>query len=821
MTTGLLPRGSRFGGLRLTGFIGSGGFSDVYEAFDEKGRRLAVKVLRLTGLNAESQTDRIIREREILARVDSRGVAKLVSADLSADTPWIASEFVDGPTLRESVRTDGPLSAVETLSLVRRLAEILGELHSSGIAHRDLTPNNIVLGPDGPVIIDFGSARLDLENSATGSLLLAGTQGYTAPEALRNEPAGRAADMFSLGRVAQFCVSGEDDGEPDFEPSIAALCADNPGDRPSANDIVELLPAFDSLPERHRKRDVEKLPRRFRLSTVVALATAAALIAVLGGFFAFRPSPVTTADLLGVEGIEFGVPSDGEGLLVLHPGGEWNSTRQRPQDSIFAKTQGIIESSVTYRIDASASVENGYEAFHSQLLLRDLRSSDAAPDNSEVPADVAARFDAVTDVIESDLLSTGCTMTRAEKPLKLPDGPLLLGASSKNCFGSEDETVAAGVLWRNGSAVAVEWAGALRTDTSLDELLGSLSIDWDFTAPHVDGSTRLLELVNLTEAKIDTANQQGPLDTYLEYANIAVLVEPGSAIEVKNSFGIDAQISAKFLIPSGERGEWLPAGRWWTRGEGEVRSFANPFDVPAIVSLEVEGLWDAEPIDMTISLDDSAPAVFSLFDVLDDVLPSTSKLGGTHRNFALPSNPPESSDSATDNAVFNLNGVEIGIETALLGGSIGTADLTFVLRADDSWSDYELSYSEAHNPHWLLAFGPAHEYLAAMETSDWVTVGESTKCLSETIWSFTEGDLVVNVRAALDCEIQDVYRYQDVSIDQTNPVFYFSFGSEDSVDDWISGSFAPESGKELDRFKAFLADVISRGDEIAAARGWE
>ena len=112
VTTALLPRGSRFGELRLTGFIGSGGFSDVYEAFDEKGRRLAVKVLRLTGLNAESQTDRIIREREILARVDSRGVAKLVSADLSADTPWIASEFVDGPTLRESVRTDGPLSAV-------------------------------------------------------------------------------------------------------------------------------------------------------------------------------------------------------------------------------------------------------------------------------------------------------------------------------------------------------------------------------------------------------------------------------------------------------------------------------------------------------------------------------------------------------------------------------------------------------------------------------------------------------------------------------------------------------------------------------------
>ena len=127
VTTALLPRGSRFGDIKLTGYLGSGGFSDVYAGQDSSGRRLAVKVLRLTGLNAAQQTQRVRREEAALARVDSRGVAKLISADLTADQPWIASEFVDGPTLKESIETQGPLTFDETLGLIRRLAEIVTE----------------------------------------------------------------------------------------------------------------------------------------------------------------------------------------------------------------------------------------------------------------------------------------------------------------------------------------------------------------------------------------------------------------------------------------------------------------------------------------------------------------------------------------------------------------------------------------------------------------------------------------------------------------------------------------------------------------------
>ena len=776
-------------------------------------------MLRLTRLNAESQTDRIIREREILAQVDSRGVAKLVSADHSSDTPWIASEFVDGPTLRESIRTDGPLSAVEALSLVRRLAEILGELHNSGIAHRDLTPNNIVLGPDGPVIIDFGSARLDLENSATGSLLLAGTQGYTAPEVLRNEPAGRAADMFSLGRVAQFCVSGEDDGAPDFEPSIAALCADNAGDRPSANEIVELLAAFNSLPERHRKRDVEKLPRRFRLSTVVALVTAAALVAVLSGYFAFRPSPVTTAELLNVEGLPLAEPAPGAGHLNVDS--RFFVSRQRPLESALPESVRVVESVV---VRGDESLEDGeYVRFHSQLFLRDMTESDISSQQEVVPEDVLLRLDSILDQLEVWYLSTGCVLQQAEIPLKINDSVSLLAASMTGCEQSPLETVFAGVLWSRDSQFLTEFAGQTSSTIEPKELLSGLEVSWDYEAARVTEETTLLEINNLSTPWIDTSGWDGPTESSRGYGNFAIKLQQGEAVEVRN-VNADAQVSALFLHESHHPSGWVPAGRWWTRQEGESRLFSNPFSSPTILMLEVEGIYDDEPLDFAVSSADSQHQLYSLPEILDDILPTTAEQTRlSERDFALPINPQTSPDNATQAETFWLNGLALEVETSLIVGAFSVEQWTDAFRADDTFYDGEFTYLERHDPHWFLGFGPTHEFMFGVQSTDWVYVGEVGFCRSQNEWTVHEGDFVANIRAALDCVIDDAWRFEGAEhfVPQTNPIFYFSFGSASHDDEWLVGSFAPESVEELDRFKAFLADVISRGDEIAAAWEWE
>ena len=293
MTTALLTRGSAFGDIKLTHTLGSGGFSDVYLGTDTRGRKLAVKVLRLSKELLEGQNERVNRERDVLGSIDSRGVAKLIKSDLTGEHPWIASEFIEGLTLRESIARDGEMSLDETLGLVRRIAEILDELHSAGIAHRDLTPNNIVVGDDGPVIIDFGSARVDLENTSTGSVLLAGTQAYAAPETIRGEPTGRSGDIFALARIAQFCISGSDEGVPQLPSSIQAGLRDDPEQRPSAKEISESLTDFAGPIDRFRVSEKSKLPRRVRVRTLVAASLlATAVTAGATAWWLAREAPV-------------------------------------------------------------------------------------------------------------------------------------------------------------------------------------------------------------------------------------------------------------------------------------------------------------------------------------------------------------------------------------------------------------------------------------------------------------------------------------------------------------------------------------------------
>jgi serine/threonine protein kinase len=288
VTTALLPRGSRFGDIKLTGYLGSGGFSDVYAGQDSSGQRLAVKVLRLTGLNVAQQTQRVRREQEALARVGSRGVAKLISADLTADQPWIASEFVDGPTLKESIETQGPLTYDETLGLIRRLAEIVAELHELGIAHRDITPNNIIFGPDGPVLIDFGSARIDLENEATGSILLAGTPGFTPPEAEAGLAVGKKADIYALGKLFAYCQS---EAKP---PAVLVhACDPEPEQRPTPQTIAGALGGTTEPPARSHTRAIRKLPRRYKLRTVALSSVFFVALTASFGYLAFvKADPV-------------------------------------------------------------------------------------------------------------------------------------------------------------------------------------------------------------------------------------------------------------------------------------------------------------------------------------------------------------------------------------------------------------------------------------------------------------------------------------------------------------------------------------------------
>ncbi|WP_123663821.1 serine/threonine-protein kinase [Actinocorallia herbida] len=171
------------GGFRLRGRLGSGGQGVVYLA-DSSSGPVAVKCLHPHVL-AEGQERKILR-RELRAagRVHPFCTAPVLTADVEGGRPYIVSEYVEGPTLRELVEEDGPLSADGLGRLAIGTATALTAIHRAGIVHRDFKPGTIVLGADGPRVIDVGIARiLDVSSSLSSGLV--GTPAFLAPDGLR------------------------------------------------------------------------------------------------------------------------------------------------------------------------------------------------------------------------------------------------------------------------------------------------------------------------------------------------------------------------------------------------------------------------------------------------------------------------------------------------------------------------------------------------------------------------------------------------------------------------------------------------------------
>ena len=255
MSTAQINRSDRFGGIRPKRYRGGGGFSDVYEGFTPSGERVAIKVLRFKEDAQSLEAEKLIREQKILARINSRGVAKYIDSDLNNDPPWIASEYVDGPTLKEAVASNGPLSAKSVELLVRQIALALTELHAENIAHRDLSPNNVILGTDGPVIIDFGSARITSSLAKLVSIVSVGTPGFLSPEAIAGNDSGSPSDIYALAKIAEYALVGQAETtdrisiselSPGLSATLLKALSENPTDRPRAQDIVDSCSIVDS-----------------------------------------------------------------------------------------------------------------------------------------------------------------------------------------------------------------------------------------------------------------------------------------------------------------------------------------------------------------------------------------------------------------------------------------------------------------------------------------------------------------------------------------------------------------------------------------------
>ena len=179
----------------------------MYLASTPGGRLVALKVVRPElGDNPEFRA-RFGQEVAAARRVDGLYTAQLLDADPQASPPWLVTAYVAGPSLTQVVAARGPLPTRTVLRVVAAVAEALAAIHAAGLVHRDLKPSNVLLAADGPRVIDFGLARAAEASGLTRTGMRVGSAQYMAPEQVRGDAVGPAADVWALGAVAVFAAT--------------------------------------------------------------------------------------------------------------------------------------------------------------------------------------------------------------------------------------------------------------------------------------------------------------------------------------------------------------------------------------------------------------------------------------------------------------------------------------------------------------------------------------------------------------------------------------------------------------------------------------
>ncbi|GAA4193885.1 serine/threonine-protein kinase [Microbispora amethystogenes] len=198
---------TRLGPFVLSGRLGEGGQGVVYLGEDQAGEQAAVKLLHVKFTGDAVARSRFARELRAAQRVASFCTARVMAADLEGDTPYIASEFIDGRSLRETVEERGTVTGSALERLAVGTATALTAIHQAGIVHRDFKPDNVLLAVDGPRVVDFGIARI-LDSTATITSRAIGTPAYMAPEQISGGKVGPPADVFSWASTIAYAATG-------------------------------------------------------------------------------------------------------------------------------------------------------------------------------------------------------------------------------------------------------------------------------------------------------------------------------------------------------------------------------------------------------------------------------------------------------------------------------------------------------------------------------------------------------------------------------------------------------------------------------------
>ncbi|GAA1561333.1 hypothetical protein GCM10009678_50210 [Actinomadura kijaniata] len=249
----------RLGSYEVLERLGEGGQGVVYLGVDANGSQAAIKLLRADLAGDASARNRFVREAQAAKQVARFCTAQVLEADVAGDRPYIASEYVQGPSLHKQITEQGPLVGAALERLAIGTATALVAIHQAGIVHRDFKPHNVIMAPDGPRVIDFGIARA-LDTGQTAATKAIGTPSYMAPEQVAGERLTEAVDVWAWAATMVYAATGRppfgDDtvvavinrvmhepptlaGVPeDLHPLLAACLVKEPHRRPTAQQIM-------------------------------------------------------------------------------------------------------------------------------------------------------------------------------------------------------------------------------------------------------------------------------------------------------------------------------------------------------------------------------------------------------------------------------------------------------------------------------------------------------------------------------------------------------------------------------------------------------
>ncbi|MCB2154706.1 serine/threonine protein kinase [bacterium] len=187
--------------------LGQGGMGAVVLATDvQLGRRVALKFIAL-GPHSEKHVEDLKREAERMSRLTHENIVQVYSWHRAGDIVFFAMEYINGQTLYDWVRREPIVSVPQALRIIAEAASGIAFAHDQGILHRDIKPQNILIGPTGRVkVADFGLAS-SIEEAWAGGGSVCGTLGYMAPEQARGEAFGPSSDIFSLTATLYFALA--------------------------------------------------------------------------------------------------------------------------------------------------------------------------------------------------------------------------------------------------------------------------------------------------------------------------------------------------------------------------------------------------------------------------------------------------------------------------------------------------------------------------------------------------------------------------------------------------------------------------------------